>query len=154
MTSHIAFDLGLRCTGIAWDGGSDLYVSPNYLHKSPMTPEREHARYTWWRELYRNLILSHPGDVVVEAPILHPKHATGSIPLIVLHGVLRSVAIGECRQVSTVQPATLKKWATGKGNATKEQMVDAARLRGWEGSDHNEADAWLIWTMHAGQVAA
>lgn len=44
-----------------------------------------------------------------------------------------------------VPPATLKTYATGKGNADKVQMVVAARDRlGYEGTNDNEADAmWL-----------
>lgn len=45
---------------------------------------------------------------------------------------------------SGVPVATLKKWATGKGNANKQAMIDAAVAKGWlpEGSEsHDEADA-------------
>lgn len=44
-----------------------------------------------------------------------------------------------------VPPSTLKKYATGKGNAGKVEMVVAARERlGYGGHDDNEADAlWL-----------
>lgn len=46
---------------------------------------------------------------------------------------------------SGVPVATLKKWATGKGNANKQTMIDAAVARGWNPADHNEADAlWLL----------
>lgn len=41
-----------------------------------------------------------------------------------------------------VPPATLKKWATGKGNADKGLMLATAiRRYGYEGSSHDEADA-------------
>jgi crossover junction endodeoxyribonuclease RuvC len=44
-----------------------------------------------------------------------------------------------------VAPKTLKKYATGSGNAGKIQVVQAANTRlGYAGFDHNEADAlWL-----------
>lgn len=43
---------------------------------------------------------------------------------------------------SDVAPSALKKAATGKGNADKGAMLAAAiRKHGYEGSDHNEADA-------------
>lgn len=48
-----------------------------------------------------------------------------------------------------VPPKTLKLFATGKGNADKETMRDAARDRlGYSGRDHNEADA--LWLRAAG----
>lgn len=37
----------------------------------------------------------------------------------------------------------IKKYATGKGNATKDQMIAAAQARGFEPADDNEADAIL-----------
>ena len=41
----------------------------------------------------------------------------------------------------------IKKYWTGKGNATKEQMLQAARDRGFNPKDDNEADALAIFHM-------
>ena len=38
----------------------------------------------------------------------------------------------------------LKKWATGNGKASKNDMIEAARLLGWNPKDDNEADALLL----------
>lgn len=51
-----------------------------------------------------------------------------------------------------VPVGTIKKHATGKGNANKDQMIGAARLRGHAPDDDNEADAlallhWAIETQ-------
>lgn len=46
-----------------------------------------------------------------------------------------------------VPPATLKKWATARGNATKLMMLYAAFESGLETRDHNEADAFLLYEM-------
>ena len=59
-------------------------------------------------------------------------------------------------------PATLKRFATGKGNATKDATLAAAIRRfGFEGDDNNAADAWLLramglaaYTGHGGGSAA
>ena len=41
--------------------------------------------------------------------------------------------------------STLKKHATGSGRAKKPEMIKAARARGWNPKDDNEADAlWLL----------
>jgi len=50
-----------------------------------------------------------------------------------------------------VPVGTIKKHATGKGNAPKQAMIDAARNRGFSPTDDNEADAiailhWVIET--------
>ena len=43
-----------------------------------------------------------------------------------------------------VHTAKLKIFATGKGNAGKPAMIDAAKLMGWSPEDDNEADAQLL----------
>lgn len=40
-----------------------------------------------------------------------------------------------------VPVGTIKKYATGKGNAGKPEMIDAARVLGYHPADDNEADA-------------
>lgn len=47
-------------------------------------------------------------------------------------------------ELMPVHTCSLKKWATGKGNASKEDMTAAARIWGWDPQDDNEADAALL----------
>ncbi len=51
-----------------------------------------------------------------------------------------------------VPVGTIKKHATGKGNAPKQAMIDAARARGFFPKDDNEADAIaiLFWAIETG----
>lgn len=49
---------------------------------------------------------------------------------------------------------SIKKTATGKGNATKEDMLKAAYGNGFKPKDHNEADALAILLMAIRQRAA
>lgn len=53
-----------------------------------------------------------------------------------------------------VPVGTIKKHATGKGNASKDDMVVAARLRGYSPADDNEADALAIlhWAIETQEV--
>lgn len=67
-------------------------------------------------------------------------HALGE-----LGGVVR-VALHEAAiRYLDVSPATVKKYATGRGNAPKAEVYGAAiRRLGYQGCDHNQADAlWL-----------
>jgi|688.fasta_scaffold286682_1 Holliday junction resolvasome RuvABC endonuclease subunit len=49
-------------------------------------------------------------------------------------------------EYKAVSATEVKKFATGKGNANKDKMIEAARLKyGYEGNDDNEADAILIY---------
>ena len=55
-----------------------------------------------------------------------------------------------------VPVGTIKRFATGKGNADKAAMIDAVRARGFEPADDNEADAIaiLLWALEtAGGMA-
>ena len=53
-----------------------------------------------------------------------------------------------------VPVGTIKKHATGKGNANKDEMVAAARFRGYAPTDDNEADALALlhWAMTQGEL--
>ena len=53
-----------------------------------------------------------------------------------------------------VPVGTIKKHATGKGNASKEDMLDAAKLRGFDAEDDNEADALALldWAIQQGTM--
>jgi Holliday junction resolvasome RuvABC endonuclease subunit len=48
-----------------------------------------------------------------------------------------------------VPVGTIKRHATGKGNANKDAMIAAARARGFSPADDNEADAIaiLFWAL-------
>ena len=63
-----------------------------------------------------------------------------------LGGVLRMTAFRMNVPVVEIAPGNLKKFATGKGNAGKDQMLATAiRKLPYDGYDHNEADAlWLL----------
>ncbi|MCM8623159.1 MAG: hypothetical protein NFW16_15840 [Candidatus Accumulibacter sp.] len=54
-----------------------------------------------------------------------------------------------------VPVGTIKKHATGKGNAAKTEMVAAARASGFDPQDDNEADALalLVWAIAQGDLA-
>jgi hypothetical protein len=89
------------------------------------------------------LKISAPTVVVYERP-----HARGRAANEVLNGML-AILVKECERHSVqymdCPSTTLKRFATGKGNASKEEMQAAAIKRfGFRPVDDNEADAkWL-----------
>lgn len=138
--THLAIDLALGTTGYCFGPAFDDYD----VLKCP-AKLRGGERLDWWYESFR-VLLSTPVDaVVVEAPFLHPKHPTGSVSTIELHGLVRWLFFHERLSYIAVPPSTLKQWATGRGNASKELMMACAQERGWKGDDDNEADAFLLW---------
>ena len=143
-----AFDLGLKRTGIAWRGDSDVFVCPPPLHRSPMDDIRISARLNWWMECFEMALLPHAGSpVAVEGPFIHPKHINGAMRLVELHGAFRVAAHRAGCPVTLVSPSELKQWATGRGNAGKAEMVERAVELGCGSNDDNEADAFLLFAM-------
>ncbi|MET8766370.1 Holliday junction endonuclease [Streptomyces sp. NPDC004658] len=78
-----------------------------------------------------------------------PTHAKSAGITGMVHGAVRTVLLDEGIPYVLVTPATLKAYATGKGNADKTAMAIAALKRaGREFGDDNQCDAW--WLRAAG----
>lgn len=69
-----------------------------------------------------------------------------------LGGVLRVLLTETGVTWVEVAPTRVKRYATGKGNANKDAMLQAARFAGVNTGDHNCADAW--WLRAVGVHAA
>jgi Holliday junction resolvasome RuvABC endonuclease subunit len=143
----VAFDLGLHTTGVCWGVNEhDHFICPAKHRSSPMDDIKRQARLAWWRSTFAMILLPHPrADVFVEAPYISRTHPSGSMELLKLHGVLAAVCADNALTLTTVENRTLKKWATGNGNASKDDMVFGATRLGYVVTDHNEADACHLW---------
>lgn len=63
-----------------------------------------------------------------------------------VHGAVREGLIQDDIPYGTLPPASLKKYATGSGGASKTDMALAAYKRGGvEFKDDNQTDAWWLW---------
>lgn len=78
-----------------------------------------------------------------------PVHGKAAGITGMVHGVVRDKLLELGIAYGTVPPATLKKYATGVGTASKTQMAVAAlkRAPGVEFADDNQCDAWWLWVM-------
>lgn len=132
----VGVDLSYTATGIAWaDDGVDVFTTD---------PKTDHVTRA---ERIALDVLAHTidGDLVcIESGVYRSQQA---FPAGVMHGIVRHW-LRTHRPASTVRlipAATLKVYATGKGNADKTAMVVAARERlGYDGLENNEADSlWL-----------
>ena len=80
----------------------------------------------------------------------HRAHNMGE-----LGGVVRLALFEKGRVLAVVPPSSRAKYATGKGNAPKEQVLaEAIRRLKYEGHDNNEADAMWLLAMAADQYDA
>lgn len=81
----------------------------------------------------------HIDAVIYETPFARGRFATRSLWGIA--GLIEAAATRAGLPVLDASVATIKKFATGKGNGPKVSMIDAARRMGYRGSNEHEADA-------------
>ena len=87
--------------------------------------------------------------VVMEGPALGRGAQAWHHVLGGLWWILAATVVNRGATLVEVPPKTLKKFATGNGNADKAAMVAAVRARGFSPADDNEADAIaiLLWAI-------
>jgi len=107
--------------------------------------ESSGLRFLRFRAWLKELKTYCPGkiDLIVYEQAHHRGGAATQLCVGLVTDVLAFAAdIGA--ETMPVHTATLKKWATGRGNAGKATMKEAARQRGYLPIDDNEADAALL----------
>lgn len=135
-------DLSLTATGISCADHTDTLKPP-----SGMLGVR---RLDWYRrEIVEHIAFPVPMLVVIEGYSYNSR--VGGERLGELGGVIRLLLYTyDCGFVE-IPPATLKKFATGKGNCGKDEMVAAAVRHGCPASENNSVDAW--WLRQLGLYA-
>ena len=89
---------------------------------------------------------------LIEAPTA--RSATSVISGMV-HGVVRAELIELGIPYGTLMPASLKKFATGKGTGDKVPMaLEAFKRAGREFPDDNQCDAWWLWVAAMTRLGA
>jgi Holliday junction resolvasome RuvABC endonuclease subunit len=138
----LALDLGTK-TGWAWSDGVRVESGVNTLVlRKEESPGMRYVRFRKWFD--DMCLLSLPDVVVCEKPHLRGFGATHFLTNL-LGRVEEECAIRGV-QHSTCHTGTLKKHATGYGNASKDEMVKIAQAIFSDRlvADDNEADALLL----------
>jgi Holliday junction resolvasome RuvABC endonuclease subunit len=132
----IGLDLSMTATGVALPDGGTLTVKPKG------TGDR---RLIVLRDALAHMVDGAELAVVEDMPARLQANAAKAIGFV--HGTVRTLLLDLKVPYAVVPPATLKAYATGKGNADKTAMAIAALKRtGLEFGDDNECDAaWLRW---------
>jgi len=133
----IGLDLSITATGCAHSSGDvETWKLPAKLGDRRLV---EIATATY------ELRTPPPNLVVIEDL---PTHAHGAGITGMVHGAVRAELIRLDIPYVLVPPATLKKYATGRGNAGKPEMAVALFKRaGLELGDDNQVDAWWLRAM-------
>lgn len=98
------------------------------------------------------MALHKPSIVVFEAPILHAGHTSVDTARKLMGMACITELIAYRRQIPTVRECNVsqvKKHWSGNGHAKKDAMIAAARERGFEPKDDNEADALALMDFGA-----
>ena len=104
----------------------------------------------WLEEMCEKLV--RPEVIAYEQP-----HHRGGPATEVAYGfltVVKEIAAEKSIELMPVHSSTLKKWATGKGNAGKPEMIAEAKRRGFDPLDDNEADACLLYEYAMAELGA
>lgn len=133
----VGLDLSITAPGIAYSDGSTLTV------KLSSSGDR---RLVEIRGEVRTAVTA--ADLVVIEDL--PTHARAAGITGMVHGVIRCMLLAREQPYILITPASLKKYATGKGNAGKPEMAVALykRFFGLELPDDNQVDAF--WLRAAG----
>lgn len=136
----VGLDLSIAATGVCWRVSEHAEVTTETWRGKPADGDR---RLEVIAATVADLVDDDTDLVVIEDLPTHAKAAgiTGMV-----HGAVRVELIRSGTPYALVTPATLKKFATGKGTADKTAMAIAALKRGGrEFGDDNECDAWWLW---------
>jgi crossover junction endodeoxyribonuclease RuvC len=135
----LALDLSLTATGWAVVDRAGVHVTGII----PNTHGHIADRLTAWRNSLHALTNSYrPIHIIIEDLPRSVRH--GGVELGMIHATFWGSGINP-DHVTAIPPASLKQFATGKGNAGKDQMLaEAIRRLRYDGHSHDEADAlWL-----------
>jgi Holliday junction resolvasome RuvABC endonuclease subunit len=137
MSAKVAgLDLSITATGIAYSDGSTFTVKPTAAGDRRLVEIRGEVRTA-----------VNAADLVAIEDL--PTHARAAGITGMVHGVVRCMLLARNQPYVLITPATLKKFATGRGNAGKPEMAVALFKRfGLELGDDNQVDA--AWLRFAG----
>lgn len=133
----LGLDLSITATGVA-DADGHLAT----LH--PRAPGDERLRQL--RDAIRLAAGGCPPDLAVIEDL--PTHARAAGITGMVHGVARSLLLDAGVPYALASPASLKKYATGRGNATKADMrMELYKRAGLDICDDNQVDAYWLRAM-------
>lgn len=138
----VGLDLSLTATGVAKNGGCQTIRFKIVKNASELD------KVARLRDLGRLVDRECKGAdlVVIEGHSFNSQfshaHSLGE-----LHGVVKVCLFQRDIPFVLVPPASLKKFATGRGNAGKDEVLSAAIRDGSPASENNAADAWWLHSM-------
>lgn len=140
MIAVTGLDLSLRETGVARADGSFVIRYDMPAHATPL------QRVIRLRDLGVLIDRACRGaDVVVMEGAFNGPHQSWELGE--LHGCVKVILLQRGIPFVQIAPAKLKKYATNNGTSGKDKMLAAAIRAGFEGDNHNSADAYWLRSL-------
>ena len=131
---------------IATKTGWRTKTSSGVWDLKPNRGESEGMRVVRFKSKVKELILLENINLVAyERPA--GMHKSSIMVASEMVGVLKDLCIEMNVELSCYSASEIKKFATGKGNARKELMIDYAIKKGFNPKDDNEADAIHLYNL-------
>jgi Holliday junction resolvasome RuvABC endonuclease subunit len=138
--SILALDLG-TATGFAlWKNGEIISGVKKLRHDRRASGIRALDFYHWLTQTIKEHCIK---QVYFERVYRHSGTEAAHLYGFFMH-TLAAVCEDYGIKCVGISVGTIKKFMTGKGNATKDEMIEVARLRGFDPQTHDEADALAI----------
>jgi len=148
----LALDLATKTGWAAYHGGCGGAMNSgiqDFTLKRGESPGMKFLRFRAWLDVMQALL--NPIDVIYYEQAHHRGGAATQSAYGFVTDVLAFAAQHNI-QTSAIHTGTLKKYATGKGNAKKPEIIAAAWALGWDPKDDNEADARFIRKFAMGEL--
>jgi len=148
----LALDLATKTGWAAYHGGCGGAMNSgiqDFTLKRGESPGMKFLRFRAWLDVMQALL--NPIDVIYYEQAHHRGGAATQSAYGFVTDVLAFAAQHNI-QTSAIHTGTLKKYATGKGNAKKPEIIAAAWALGWDPKDDNEADAMFIRKFAMGEL--
>lgn len=134
MTNIIGIDPSLTATGYANYKGEVTFKTKPKDGDRRLNEIASALHFQLWQE-----------DVALAVVEDLPVHAHSAGRLGMVQGIVRWALNDQCVPYVLVPPATLKKYATGKGNCDKAAMREAyVEVTGHDNKDDNQVDAFFL----------
>ncbi len=137
----LALDLATK-TGWATNCLSRISGTIEFKLKRGESPGMRFLRCRSWLNEFYELVNARIDICCYEQA--HHRGGAATACCVGLVTVVQSFAAKKGIELMPVHTASLKKFATGSGRANKQDMIAAAKARGWQPADDNEADAQLL----------
>lgn len=144
ITTTIGIDLSTRATGIC---GLRSNGARGFRLVKPKATLPLSARIDQIVNKILRIVLRAKPDAIGIEGLIVGKNAKGSLSLAQLGGAVRHRLRLEGYSYTDIPPGALKRYATGKGNASKAMMVEACFVEIGERVDDNLADAYFLALM-------